>query len=105
VRDAYRKLGQEPVRSVEETSLRLEAWLAAEDLSPSQRLLRNERLLVLAEAMALLPEDQRQALELRHLEGLSVVAVAQRMSRSTPSVAGLLHRGLKCLRETLLTAE
>jgi RNA polymerase sigma-70 factor (ECF subfamily) len=105
VRDAYRKLGQEPVRSVEETSLRLDAWLAAEDLSPSQRLLRNERLLVLAEAMARLPEDQRQALELRHLEGLSVVAVAQRMGRSTPSVAGLLHRGLKCLRETLLAAE
>src|SRR5215831_16029465 len=101
VRDAYRKLGQEPVRSVEETSLRLEAWLAAADLSPSQRLLRNERLLVLAEALAGLPEDQRQALELRHLEGLSVVAVAQRLGRSTSSVAGLLHRGLKSLRETL----
>src|SRR5262245_42947343 len=55
VRDAYRKLGQEPVRSVEETSLRLEAWLAAADLPPSQQLLRNERLLVLAEAMAHLP--------------------------------------------------
>src|SRR5262249_45758926 len=63
VRDAYRQRGQEPVRSVEETSLRLEAWLAAEDLSPSQRLVRNERLLVLAEAMAGLPEDQRQVLE------------------------------------------
>jgi RNA polymerase sigma-70 factor (ECF subfamily) len=105
VRDAYRKLGQEPVRSVEETSLRLEAWLAAADLSSSQRLLRNERLLVLAEAMAGLPEDQRQALELRHLEGLSVVAVAQQMGRTTSSVAGLLHRGLKSLRETLLAAE
>jgi RNA polymerase sigma-70 factor (ECF subfamily) len=105
VRDAYRKLGHEPVRSVEETSLRLEAWLAAEALSPSQRLIRNERLLVLAEAMARLPDDQRQALELRQLEGLSVVAVAQRMGRTTSSVAGLLHRGLKNLRETLLEAE
>src|SRR5215468_152833 len=61
VRDAYRKLGQEPVRSVEETSLRLEAWLAAEELSPSQRVDRNERLLSLARAMADLPEDQRWA--------------------------------------------
>jgi RNA polymerase sigma-70 factor (ECF subfamily) len=105
VRDAYRKRGQEPVRSVEETSLRLEAWLAAKDLSPSQRLVRNERWLVLAEVMARLPEDQRQALELRYLEGLSVVAVAQEMSRSISSVAGLLHRGLKSLRETWLAAE
>jgi RNA polymerase sigma-70 factor (ECF subfamily) len=105
VRDAYRRLGQEPVRSVEETSLRLEAWLASEALSPSQRLDRSERLLALAAAMAGLPEDQRWALDLHHLEGLSVVAVAQRMGRSTSSVAGLLHRGLKALRQTLLKVE
>jgi RNA polymerase sigma-70 factor (ECF subfamily) len=102
VRDASRRRGQEPVRSVEETSLRLEAWLAAEALSPSQKLERDERLLALAEAMARLPEDQRLALELHHLGGLSAVAVAQRMGRSTSSVAGLLHRGLKALRQTLL---
>jgi RNA polymerase sigma-70 factor (ECF subfamily) len=105
VRDAYRQLGQEPVRSVEETSLRLEAWLAAEEPSPSRWLDRNERLLALAQAMAGLPEDQRWALELHHLEGLSVVAVAQRLGRSTSSVAGLLHRGLKALRQTLLEVE
>src|SRR5438309_852351 len=68
VRDAFRKLGQAPARSVEETSLRLEVWLAAEESSPSQKLDRNERLLALAEAMSRLPEDQRRALELRHLE-------------------------------------
>src|SRR5262245_297909 len=90
-RHAYPKLGQEPVRSVEETSLRLEAWLADSDLSPIQKFIRNERLLTLAEAMARMPEDQRSALELHHLEGLSVVAAAQRMGRSTASVAGLLH--------------
>lgn len=101
VRDAYRRLGQVSARSVEETSLRLEGWLASEELSASQRAERNERLLALATAMARLPEDQRTALELHHLEGLSVVAVARRMGRSTSSVAGLLHRGLKSLRETL----
>jgi RNA polymerase sigma-70 factor (ECF subfamily) len=105
VRDACRQLGHEPVRSVEDTSLRFEAWLAAEDLSPSQRLGMNERLLALATTMAGLPEDQRLALELHHLQGLSVVAVAQRMGRSTSSVAGLLHRGLKALRQTLLESD
>jgi RNA polymerase sigma-70 factor (ECF subfamily) len=105
VRDAYRILGQEPARSVEETSQRLEAWLAAEEPSPSQKVERNERLLALAEAMAGLPEDQRLSLELRHLEGLSVVSVAQRMGRTTSSVAGLLHRALKSLKETLPAAD
>lgn len=105
VRDAYRKLGHEPVRSIEESSSRLEAWLASEDLSPGHRLMRNERLLMLGRALARLPDDQRQALELRHLEGLSVVAVARRMGRSTSAVAGLLHRGLKNLRETLAVSE
>src|SRR4051812_22929957 len=62
VRDAYRKLGQEPAWSVEETSLRLEEWLADGDLSPSEQSERDERLLDLAVAMARLPEDQRRAL-------------------------------------------
>jgi RNA polymerase sigma-70 factor (ECF subfamily) len=105
VREAYRQLGREPLRSVEETSLRLEAWLADEALSPSQLSQRNERLLALTEALARLSDDQRRALELRHLEGLSVVAVARQMGRSTASVAGLLHRGLKSLRGTIPDAE
>jgi RNA polymerase sigma-70 factor, ECF subfamily len=105
VRDACRKVGREPPRSVEETSLRLQAWLAAAELTPSQQVIRNERLFALAKAMAELPEDQRCALELHHLEGLSVVAVAERMGRSTSSAAGLLHRGLKALRKTLLELE
>jgi RNA polymerase sigma-70 factor (ECF subfamily) len=105
VRDACRKAGREPPRSVEETSLRLEAWLAAAELTPSQQIIRNERLFALAKAIAALPEDQRCALELHHLEGLSVVAVAERMGRSTSAAAGLLHRGLKALRKTLLEVE
>jgi DNA-directed RNA polymerase specialized sigma24 family protein len=40
-------------------------------------------------------------LELHHLEGHSVPEVGRRMSRSTGSVAGLLHRGLRSLRTHL----
>src|SRR5262249_13136767 len=69
--------------------------------SPSQRLMRQERLLKLAEALDRLPEDQRTALELRYLQGLSVAEVCRRMGRGTPSVANLLYRGLKALRERL----
>jgi RNA polymerase sigma-70 factor (ECF subfamily) len=48
-----------------------------------------------------LPEDQRTALELRYLQGMSVGEVGRRMGRGTPSVANLLYRGLKALRERL----
>jgi RNA polymerase sigma-70 factor (ECF subfamily) len=92
-------------QSIEEaldaSSARLDAWLAAERSSPSERIVDQERLLEMAEAMARLPEDQRTALELRHLQGLSVPAAAQRMGKSPGAVASLLYRGMKSLRETM----
>jgi RNA polymerase sigma-70 factor (ECF subfamily) len=88
-------------RALEESSQRLEQCLAADESSPSQGLMRKERLLELAEALARLPEDQRTALELRYLEGLSVTETCRRMGRGTVSVANLLYRGLKGLREQL----
>jgi RNA polymerase sigma-70 factor (ECF subfamily) len=88
-------------RALDEWSRLLERWLAADESSPSQRLMRQERLLELAEALGGLPEDQRTALELRYLQGLSVAEVCRRMGRGTPSVANLLYRGLKALRERL----
>ncbi len=51
--------------------------------------------------MEKLPDDQRTALELRYLGGLSVAEVAARMGRSTVSVTGLLYRGTKALRERM----
>jgi RNA polymerase sigma factor (sigma-70 family) len=62
---------------------------------------RQERLVRLAEALAALPDDQRRAVELKHLEGLTLVEVARCMGRTVPAVAGLLQRGLRGLREHL----
>jgi RNA polymerase sigma-70 factor (ECF subfamily) len=93
--------GRSLERAMEESSARLEQWLAADDTSPSQGLIREERLLRLAEALGRLPADQRTALELRHLQGLPVSEVCRRMGRNTASVANLLYRGLKGLRQRL----
>ncbi len=87
--------------ALHESSARLDAWLASEQSSPSVRAMRAERLVELADALATLPEDQREAVELRHLKGLSVPAVAEAMGRTTVSVTGLLYRGSKALREKL----
>ncbi len=100
-RDVGRERGLEA--ALEESS-RLEAWLAAEQSSPEEQAMRQERLFHLAVALAQLPEDQRRAVELRHLKGSSVAEVAEQMGRSKEAVAKLLLRGVARLREKLQDA-
>jgi RNA polymerase sigma-70 factor, ECF subfamily len=84
--------------SLDESSACLEAWLACDQTSPSQRAVRQEQLLLLADALDAMSEDQRQAIELHHLKGHSLADVGREMGRSKAAVAGLLRRGLKELR-------
>ena len=79
----------------------MEGWLAARQSSPSQKLERHERALQLAEALAQLPEAQRDAVVLRHFQGLSLADIAEQLDCTTAAVTGLLHRGLKNLRKSL----
>jgi RNA polymerase sigma-70 factor (ECF subfamily) len=105
--DAARKFQRELAlerdleRALGESSARLEAWLAADQSSPSEVAARQEQLVGLARALARLPEDQRLAVELHHLRDAPVADIAAQLGRSEASVAGLLRRGLQKLRELL----
>jgi RNA polymerase sigma-70 factor, ECF subfamily len=87
--------------SLDQSSERLEAWLAADHTSPSQHAVRNERLAQLAEALAKLPDAQRDSLLQRYGEGATVAEISQRLGRTPLAVAGLLKRGSARLRELL----
>jgi RNA polymerase sigma-70 factor (ECF subfamily) len=87
--------------SLEESSLRLERWLTAEEPSPSHIAEKQEQFLHLAESLEHLPEDQRTAVELHHLKGVPVAELARQMDRSGAAVTNLLYRGLKRLRGLL----
>jgi RNA polymerase sigma-70 factor, ECF subfamily len=101
--DVARKFSREVdvERSLNDSADRLEAWLEAEQSTPSQVASRQEEVLRLATCLAQLPEDQRTAIELHHLHDASVAEVARFMERSEAAVAGLLRRGLKKLRGLL----
>ena len=69
--------------AVDESSARIDAWLAAEGSSPSERAIHEERLVRLAEALASLPEDQRTAIELHHLKGVCLAEVRSKWTEKS----------------------
>lgn len=89
------------LRWFEESSRRLEEALAADQTTPSQAFVLADNLEGLARALAELPEDERTAIELKHLHEFSVKFISARMGRTEQSVEGLLKRGRKRLRELL----
>jgi RNA polymerase sigma-70 factor (ECF subfamily) len=107
LRDAVRKLCL-PVeqecsleQDLEKSSIRLAGLLAADTTSPGQKAVKQEDLRRLADALAQLPDDQRQAVELKHLRNWSVLNISAHLGKSEEAVGGLLYRGLKKLRELL----
>jgi RNA polymerase sigma-70 factor (ECF subfamily) len=63
-----------------------------------------ERSMVMRDAFASLPDDQRDVMMLRHVIGLSPTEIAELLGRSEASVHGLQHRGRRALMQELVTA-
>jgi RNA polymerase sigma-70 factor (ECF subfamily) len=88
--------------ALEESSARLEAWLADDSSWPGTRLERQEQLLALADALARLTEDERTAVELHYIHGFTLQAIAADTGRTIKAVSGLLVRALRKLRKWLV---
>jgi RNA polymerase sigma-70 factor (ECF subfamily) len=88
---------------LEQSSVRLEALLAAPASSEEERETHETQLLRLAGALGELPSDQRTAIELMHLHDCSVADISERMGKTPAAVGGLLRRGMKKLRELMMS--
>jgi RNA polymerase sigma-70 factor (ECF subfamily) len=92
------RLEQQLVADLDQSTCALGRMLMDPHSSPSQQVMRGEQTLLVAEAMARLPEDYQSVLVLRHMEGLTFPQVAERMGRSVDSVEKLWLRGLTRLK-------
>ena len=98
-RDVYRE--QAPDAGLDASSARLEAWLVAEQSSPSEQAQRKETAVQLADALEQLAPDAREALVLQHWHGWTLTQIAGQLNRTPGAVAGLIHRGLQQLKKIL----
>jgi RNA polymerase sigma-70 factor (ECF subfamily) len=79
----------------------LKQRLDAGHSSPSQKAMRVEDRARLEGALGAIPEDQREAVRLRHLEGRPLEDIARRLNRTPAATAGLIKRGMQALRRRL----
>jgi RNA polymerase sigma-70 factor (ECF subfamily) len=84
--------------ALDQSASRLEVFLAVDQSSPSQKAQRKEQMLQVADALAGLPEAQREAVVLHHLENRTLAEVGRQLDRTPAAVAGLIKRGLRTLR-------
>jgi RNA polymerase sigma-70 factor (ECF subfamily) len=95
------RLERELTLQLDQSSRALEPGLVAPHSSPSQQAVRREEAVLLADALGRLPDDYREVLLLRHLEGLSFPEMAERMGRSLDSVKNVWARALARLRRSV----
>jgi RNA polymerase sigma-70 factor (ECF subfamily) len=101
-RDVRREVSLD--QALDNSSLRIEQWIAADDPTPGQQAVREERVLALIDALDRLPDSQREAIVLQFWHGCSIAEIADRLGKSRVAAAGLLKRGLQQLRSSDLSS-
>jgi RNA polymerase sigma-70 factor (ECF subfamily) len=102
IQNSYRRHLGTGKRSIEhEQRLNEIDPIVTDSLSPSQRAMQSEAAVELARALEQLPDEQREAVRLRYLEGLSMEQIGQALGKSRDAVVGLVKRGILNLRKHL----
>jgi RNA polymerase sigma-70 factor (ECF subfamily) len=102
-RDVRREQSLE--EAVQRSSYRLRDSIAAEESTPSEKLIKQEQALRVVEALAQLPERQREALILQHYHGWTLAQIAEHLGCTINAVAGLHAHGLEKLSKLLADME
>ncbi len=80
---------------------RLMDVLSLSQTSPSEAASRRELIVLLADALATLPNPEAEVLWLYHADGLSFESIGDRLGLSRKVIRGLWARGLKGLRRSI----
>ena len=83
------------------SAINLESFVAGSTDSPSECAMRREDSLVLADAIASLPDDYREIIILRTFQGLSFDEAAASMDRTAGALRMLWMRALESVRARL----
>ena len=95
------KLEQKIHRQVDESSILMAGMLKVDADTPSKVAMRRERAVLLANALAKLPENYRDVIVLRHLKGFRFPEVAQELGQTVDSVKAKWRRAISKLREII----
>src|SRR5262245_32587547 len=101
-RDVRREVAMDNISaSLERSAMRLAHVLADDAASPSPVAVHGEHLRVLADSLTELPDDYRDVIVLRHMEGLSFKEIGERMDKTEGAVRMLWLRAMDRLRSLL----
>lgn len=96
----FRRLNQ-PSEAQSRSLMGLVELLSAGSHTPSRSVARHDAVQAVQQAIQDLPEDHRQAVQLRLIEGKSLEEVAATIQRSPRAVQGLIDRAKKKMRAAL----
>lgn len=92
---------QRPTTNLQDVTENLDTIIESDEPNPLDAALHNSRVAETKAALSKVTADQRQALILRFIEGLSLKEAAAVMERSVGAIKGLQHRGLAAMRRVL----
>jgi len=87
--------------NVDGSAARLEGLIAAKLSTPSERAEKCDQLLKLADALETLSSDEREAVQMHHLQGKPLADVAMTLGRTKQAVASLLYRSMNKLKKEM----